>query len=190
MRLTAIAVALGLALGLGVTGCGGGGAADDSPDGPPSADSSSDQLEAARAACIDEINRLRATKGRAAYSRWRSGESCADGQVSSDEGSGTPHGAFNGGNTCGAFGQNECLGQGVAGIVGCLDDMWAEKDQPGCAGCDACADAFDPNCPNCDFFGDQTGDTCGHYVNMSANYFTMAACGFSSLGGWDAINFK
>jgi hypothetical protein len=67
--------------------------------------------------------------------------------------------------------------------------MWAEKDLAGCAGCDACADGYDPNCPNCDFYGDQTGDVCGHYVNLSANYFSEAACGFSSGGGWAAIDF-
>jgi hypothetical protein len=68
--------------------------------------------------------------------------------------------------------------------------MWSEKDQPGCSGCDACADAYDPNCPDCDFYGNQTGDVCGHYVNMSAKYFHQAACGFSSLGGWAAIDFR
>ena len=28
------------------------------------------------------------------------------------------------------------------------------------------------------------------HVNMSALYFSEAACGFSSLGGWDVINFR
>jgi hypothetical protein len=67
--------------------------------------------------------------------------------------------------------------------------MWGEKDQAGCSGCDACADAYNPSCPGCDFYGDQTGDTCGHYVNMSAKYFTRVACGFSSAGGWATIDF-
>ena len=187
-----------------VAACGGSGnsgdaaggdaaAGDDAPraDAPgPQIDASTDPLEAARAACVDHINELRATKGRPAYTRWGSAESCVDGEATSDEMTGTPHGAFNSGMTCGASGQNECLGAGVAGIIGCLDSMWAEKDQAGCSGCDACADAYDPNCPNCDFYGSTTGDVCGHYVNMSANYFTMVACGFSSLGGWDAINFR
>ncbi len=73
--------------------------------------------------------------------------------------------------------------------MACLDSMWAEKDQAGCAGCDACADAYDPSCPSCDFYGSTSGDVCGHYVNMSAKYVTRVACGFSSEGGWDAINF-
>jgi hypothetical protein len=68
--------------------------------------------------------------------------------------------------------------------------MWDEKDQAGCAGCDACADEYNPDCPNCDFYGESTGDVCGHYVNMSANYFTMAACGFSTAGDWAAIDFR
>ncbi|MBK9000746.1 MAG: hypothetical protein IPM35_33915 [Myxococcales bacterium] len=28
------------------------------------------------------------------------------------------------------------------------------------------------------------------YVNMRATWFSMAACGFSSAGGWAAINFQ
>ncbi|MBL9022528.1 MAG: hypothetical protein JNL21_10010 [Myxococcales bacterium] len=145
-----------------------------------------DPYAAARQACIAKINELRATKGLPAYGQWTSGETCADQQATSDEQSGTAHGAF---GMCGESGQNECLGAGVAGIESCLESMWAEKDQPGCAGCDACNGGYDPNCPNCDFYGDQTGDVCGHYVNMSALYFSEAACGFSSLGGWDVINF-
>ncbi len=93
-------------------------------------------------------------------------------------------------DSCNGNGQNECLGQGPDGIVGCLDQMWAERNQPECAGCDACADAYNPSCPNCDFLGTTTGHVCGHYVNMSARFFTEAACGFSSLGGWDVINFR
>jgi hypothetical protein len=67
--------------------------------------------------------------------------------------------------------------------------MWQEQFQPNCSGCDACADALNLNCPNCDFSG-TSGQVCGHYVNMSAKYFTQVACGFSSLGGWDTIDFK
>jgi hypothetical protein len=83
--------------------------------------------------------------------------------------------------------QNECQGSGASGIVACLDMMWAEKDQPGCAGCDLCTWPID--CPNCDFYGDKTGDACGHYVNMRATWTDMAACGFSP-NGWAAINFQ
>ena len=92
--------------------------------------------------------------------------------------------------SCNGSGQNECLGAGPNGIESCLDSMWDEKNQAGCSGCDACADAYNPSCPKCDFYGSATGDVCGHYVNMSAKSFTRVACGFSSLGGWDAINFQ
>jgi hypothetical protein len=153
--------------------------------------SSGDPYAAARQICVDKINALRATKGLPAYQRWASAEACVDQQATADETSGKAHGAWISGTyACNGSGQNECLGAGVAGIESCLDSMWHEKDQAGCAGCDACADAYNPSCPNCDFYGQTTGDVCGHYINMSAKYFTMAACGFSSLGGWDAINFK
>ena len=137
--------------------------------------------------CVDKINALRATKSLSAYSRWTSAEDCVDGQATADEQSNSPHGSF---GQCGENAQNECLGGGAAGIERCLDSMWAEKDLPGCAGCDACADAYNPNCPDCDFYGTQTGDVCGHYVNMSAKFFHQAACGFSTSGGWAAIDFK
>jgi hypothetical protein len=137
--------------------------------------------------CVDKINALRATKsGLNPYSRWTAAEACVDQQATDDEQSGVAHQHF---QACGESSQNECEGSGMAGIEGCLDSMWSEKDQPGCSGCDACADAYDPNCPNCDFYGTNTGDVCGHYVNMSAKYLTEAACGFSSLGGWAAIDF-
>lgn len=153
--------------------------------------SSADPNEAARQTCVDKINTLRATKGLPALARWKEVETCVDQQATEDEMNNKPHGAWGSGKyTCNGSGQNECLGAGAGGIEGCLDSMWAEKDQAGCAGCDACADAYNPGCPNCDFYGKNTGDVCGHYSNMSAKYFTKVACGFSSLGGWDAINFQ
>ncbi|HVY47090.1 MAG TPA: hypothetical protein VHB21_14480 [Minicystis sp.] len=190
--------------GSGGTGPGSGTSTSSSPQGsggtgqgagtPASTGTSTgDPFEASREACIAHINELRATEGKAAYGRWTSAETCVDQEATQDEMNNSPHGAWLSGQfSCNGNGQNECLGQGTTpdGIVACLDQMWAEKDQAGCAGCDACADAYDPNCPNCDFYGMQTGQVCGHYVNMSANYFTMAACGFSQLGGWDAINFE
>ena len=120
------------------------------------------------------------------------GQTPVDSQASSDESTGDAHGAWSGSlfPECNGNGQNECLGGGPAGIVSGLGRMWAERDLAGCSGCDACADAYDPDCPNCDFFGSRTGDVCGHYVNMSARYFTEAACGFSDAGGWAVINFR
>jgi hypothetical protein len=149
-----------------------------------------DPYAAARAACIAEINRLRATHNLPPYTEWSTAETCVDGQANSDATTMMPHGAFRSGTTCQAHAQNECPGQGVSGIVGCLDQMWAEGQQSQCAGCDACAGAYAPNCPNCDYDGSMTGHVCGHYVNMSARWLTMAACGFSSSGGWDAIDFR
>lgn len=165
--------------GAGGTETGGASGAGGSATGG----STGDPYAAQRAACIAKINELRATKGLSPYTQWASAESCVDGQVTQDQASSDPHGTF---GQCGESGQNECMG---GGIESCLEMMWAEKDQAGCAGCDACADAYNPNCPNCDFYGSQTGDVCGHYVNMSAKYFSMAACGFSP-DGWAAIDFR
>jgi hypothetical protein len=149
-----------------------------------------DPVEAARVTCVAKINALRATKGLTPYQRWNAAEMCVDAEVTSDEAAGQAHAAFIGGQTCGANGQDECLGHGISGIEACLDQMWAEKDLPGCAGCDACAGAYDPNCPDCDFSGQVTGHECGHYVNMSAKFFSRVACGFNAGGTWDAQNFQ
>ena len=164
-----------------------GGGADDGGSGADDGGGTDTGPPSPYQICIDKINALRATKNLPAYSRWTSAESCVDEQATADEQSNSPHGSF---GQCGENAQNECIGGGAARIESCLESMWAEKDQPGCAGCDACADAYNPNCPNCDFYGTQTGDVCGHYVNMSAKYFSQAACGFSDLGGWAAIDFR
>jgi hypothetical protein len=166
---------------LGATGCG-----SDDPDREPGAGGgivATDSHGEYHQLCIDKINELRATKGLPAYARWTEIENCVDGQSSSDEESGSAHGAF---GQCGESSQNECLGSGMTGIEGCLDSMWGEKNQAACSGCDACADGYDPSCPSCDYYG----APCGHYVNMSAQYYTRAACGFSSLGGWATIDFQ
>ena len=156
--------------------CGSGGGHAD-PHGPFHAD------------CVDHINALRATKAAPALARWQAAEACVDQQATADETSNTPHGAWIGGTyACNGSGQNECLGYDAAGITACLDAMWAEKDQPGCAGCDACATGG--TCANCDFYGTTTGQVCGHYVNLRSTTFTKAACGMSAKGSWSAINFQ
>jgi hypothetical protein len=155
-----------------------------------SSGSTTDPFEQYRQECIDKINALRATKGLAPYQRWKSAESCVDQQAQHDATTGKAHDAWSTGNpSCGGNGQNECPGWGASAISGCLDSMWNEKNQAGCSGCDACAtfDIFGGNCPNCTFNG---STVCGHYVNMSSKTFTMAACGFSTTGGWAAINFQ
>jgi len=151
-----------------------------------------DPFEAARQECVDTINNYRTAKGLPPYERWKEAEPCVDQQATWDEMNNKPHGSWGMKlfPTCNGSGQNECLGHGAAGVSSCLDSMWGEKDQAGCAGCDACNEGYNPDCPNCDFYGSQSGDVCGHYVNMSALYFHRVACGFSSVGGWIAINFQ
>jgi hypothetical protein len=156
---------------------------------------SGDGFGAARTACINEINKLRATENHKPYALWTSSsiDQCVDNQATNDEMYMSPHQAWIQGKypACNGNGQNECLGYGVTpqGIVKCLDAMWAEKNQPNCAGCPLCTKQYNPNCPNCDFYG-KNGPECGHYVNMSADYFTKVACGFSKLGGWAVQNFS
>ena len=69
----------------------------------------------------------------------------------------------------------------------CVDQQASEDAMTGTAHGAWSSGKYD--CPGCDFYGQATGDTCGHYVNMSAKYVTRVACGFSAEGGWDAINF-
>ena len=146
-----------------------------------------DPFAAQRQACVDTINQLRATKSLQPLQRWTDGENCADLQATDDNKTGKAHGAWSSKKFgCdGGSGQNECLG---GGITGCLNSMWNEKDKAGCAGCDQCTGPG--GCTGCDFYGSQTGDVCGHYVNMSAKWFTKVACGFSSAGNWAVQNYK
>jgi hypothetical protein len=171
-----------------------GGSSDTSGGGassPSSGAGADDPYAAARAACLAEINKLREAKGLTDYARWQSAESCVDGEATSDEMTMMPHNAWlTDGDSCMGNAQNECEGQGASGIGGCIDEMWDESQQSACSGCDACADAYTSDCANCDFDGTQTGMVCGHYVNLSAHYLSQVACGFSSLGGWDAMNFE
>lgn len=151
---------------------------------------STDPYEADRQACVDKINALRATKGLSPYTRWQSSESCVDKQATHDESVMKPHDAFSTGNpSCGGNGQNECPGWGASSITDCLQQMWDERLQAGCSGCDACDTftIFGGNCPNCSFNGSVV---CGHYVNMSSKTFGMAACGFATDGKYEAINFQ
>jgi hypothetical protein len=169
--------------------------ADSGPADTGAGVDSGDGFGAARTACINEINKLRATENKAPYALWTSPaiDMCVDQQATNDEQNKSAHQAWIQGKypTCNGNGQDECLGYGVTpqGIVKCLDAMWAEKNQSNCSGCPACAGAYNPNCPNCDFYG-QKGPECGHYVNMSATWLKKAACGFSALGGWAVQNFS
>jgi hypothetical protein len=166
---------------------------------------SGDGFSAARTACINEINKLRATESHKAYALWETTaiDQCVDSQATNDQTKNSAHYSWlnNVYPTCNGNAQDECLGYGntVSGIVACLDDMWDERLQTNCAGCAAC------NGPNltqaiincqststCDFYGNY-GSECGHYLNMSADYFTESACGFSTKGtskDWAVQNFK
>ena len=164
---------------------------------------SGDGFGAARTACVNEINKLRATQGHAAYALWSTPaiDTCVDQQATYDQTANSAHSAWLNKvyPTCNGNAQDECLGYGTtpAAVVACLDSMWAEKNQANCAGCAACngknLNQTIINCqstPTCDFYG-KYGSECGHYLNMSADYFTQVACGFSSKSaGWATQNFK
>ncbi|MCC6664595.1 MAG: hypothetical protein IT375_12655 [Polyangiaceae bacterium] len=182
--------------GGGTAGAGGGGGASSggaSSGGASTGGSgggSSDPFEAARQACIDHINQLRAGKGRAPYQRWTSAESCVDGQATYDSTHG-PHAAFSSGNSCGAYGQGECPGSGPGSVVSCIDLMWAEKDQAICANCDACPslnEGFAGKCPGCSVTA--SNPTCGHYLALVSPSFKAAACGFSTGSPYMAIDYQ
>jgi len=164
--------------------------AESSSSAAMSSSTSTAPFEQNRQDCVAHINQLRTSKGLTPYQRWQSAEECVDRQATHDQSVGTAHDAFNTGNpACGGNAQNECPGWGADAIVSCLDQMWAEGDQPGCAGCDACDTytIFQGGCPDCTFF---SPTMCGHYVNMTSTMFSNAACGFSTDGSWAAINFQ
>lgn len=190
-------------------GDGGGGDSGDasSASGGDAGTTSADGFEASRMACISKINALRATVTSPSLAPYmledtKTIDTCVDTQANNDQRAGIPHDSFiNSTPACMwgsamGFAQNECgpgYGTAPAGIEQCLQDMWDERLKPNCAGCVGCT-AFGGACPNCDYSGSK-GYECGHYVNMSAPYFTMVACGFagpppSSAGGWAAQNFE
>jgi hypothetical protein len=174
--------------------------------GPPPV-TSGDGFAASRMACINKINALRASDTAVALQpltlqNTDDTNSCVDKQATNDQSVNTGHYSFNNkspscnwGNPS-AEGQNECLigyGTSPQGIEHCLQDMWDESLKPNCQGCIGCT-TFGGACPNCDYSG-TLGYECGHYVNMSAPYFTSVACGFageapSSDDGWSVQNFE
>jgi hypothetical protein len=168
----------------------------------------SDGFGQARMACINAINTLRAMQSLPPYSLIDNNtiDTCIDEQATTDESMNSAHYSFinNVYPACSGFNaQDECEGYGNqvggpgggphgtngSGIVGCLYDMWAEQYNSNCTGCIGCQQPGG-GCPNCDFYG-MNGPECGHYVNMSASYFSMAACGFATGGGtWSTQNFQ
>lgn len=203
------------------TGTGNPGPGDDggdvadsgAPDSSPTqgVDSgtitSADGFAASRQACINTINMLRATDTAVKLQPYTlmntdALNSCVDTQSNTDQSKMSAHWSFiNNSPSCtwgnaSGFAQNECeegYGTTVAGIEQCLQDMWNESLKPNCLGCVGCT-AFGGACSNCDYSGAK-GYECGHYVNMSAPYFTQVVCGFagaapSSAGGWSDQNFE
>lgn len=76
--------------------------------------------------CVDEINRYRASIGRAPIQRAREKEACADGQAKADADVQRAHATF---GRCGESAQNECPAWGGPAdrmIEGCLKTMWDE----------------------------------------------------------------
>jgi hypothetical protein len=171
---------------------------------------SDDGFGPSRTACINKINALRATDTAVALQPYTlentsSLNTCVDTQGSNDAAMNSAHYSYiNNDPSCtwgsalmmGNSGQNECetgYGTDPAGIEQCLQDMWDERLQPNCAGCVGCTQ-YGGACTNCDFFG-MSGPECGHYVNMSAPYYTTVACGFggqapSSSTAWAVQDFE
>jgi len=168
---------------------------------------SGDGFAASRQACIDKINALRATDTAVKLQPYTlqnddTTDKCVDTQATTDQSMNSAHYSFiNNAPACMwgsamGFAQNECLqgyGTSPSGIEQCIQDMWDESLKPNCAGCVGCT-KFGGACANCDYSGSK-GYECGHYVNLSAPYFTMVACGFagaapSSGSGWSVQNFE
>jgi hypothetical protein len=165
---------------------------------------SGDGFEASRMACVNKINALRASDTAvklAPYALMDNAalDACLDMQASNDQSKQSPHYSFIHNDPLCIWGfpstaaQDECgAGYGTAppGIEHCLQDMWDESLRPNCLGCVGCT-APGGACPNCDPTG-MLGYECGHYVNMSAPYFTQVACGFAgtSMQSWSVQNFE
>jgi hypothetical protein len=184
------------------------GTVEDSSVPPPDTGTvtSADGFGDSRTACINKINALRATDTAVKLQPYTltndaTTNSCVDTQASTDQSMNMAHYSFGKNGACfnppgNGSGQNECLqgyGTSAAGVTQCLQDMWDERLQSNCTGCVGCT-AFGGACANCDFYG-MNGSECGHYVNMSAPYFTAVACGFagaapSSSAGWSVQNFE
>ncbi len=167
---------------------------------------SADGFGASRTVCLAKINALRATDTAVKLSpltliNTTTTNMCVDQQANNDEAHNTPHYSFiNNDPSCTwgsamAFAQDECtIGYGTSptGIEQCLQDMWDESLKPHCLGCVGCT-AFGGACPDCDYTG-SLGYECGHYVNMSAPYFSSVACGFGGSppesDSWAVQNFE
>jgi hypothetical protein len=155
-----------------IAGSGGGSAG--------SGGASSDQIEAARQVCVDEINRYRAMVMVPALMRGTAAqETCSDTGAKKDGDSGVGHSSA---SDCASLKlpgqQDSCPGWPVGGRGGsatvadalkkCLAQMWAEGAPP--QGRTACIQ-------------DRTGcfEKYGHYLNMSDPTPKVVACGFYEM---------
>ncbi len=171
--------------GAGKATAGTGGSAGKGTAGSGAGGSNpSDPFDPYRTLCVDTINQYRATKSLPPLDRWTSAEACVDSNAEIDGKANQAHKAFSSGQSCGAYGQNECPGWGTnyaSAVPGCLKMMWDEKDKAVCSGCETCEFPYQ-GCKNCEF------QACGHYLNMKSTKFSKVACGFWD-GGWYAQNF-
>jgi hypothetical protein len=141
--------------------------------------------------CVDTINSLRATIGLPPYTRWTAEEACVTGEATTDDSMMSAHWDFIHNHPCASSAEDECPNWSTnpldpkKGIVACLNQMWAEKNQPGCSGCATCDFPY-TNCTNCTPNGTTV---CGHYLNMKSSVLKDVACGFST-GGWYTQDFK
>jgi uncharacterized protein YkwD len=133
-----------------------------SSDSGTSGTTGGNQLTAARAAVVSQINQLRAAASLPALTEWTAEESCADGEAQTDAAADSSYKAF---GSCGEAAENECQNYPSTSEVatGCAVQMWAEG--PG------------------DF------STHGDYTNMSNTTYHKVAIGFAttSTGTYWAI---
>jgi hypothetical protein len=119
-------------------------------------------------ACVDSINRHRATLRLPPLARWSAGEACASREAATDSSTNTPHGSF---GSCGEYAQNVCPGWNdtqAAIVEPCVQDMWNEGPGP-------------------------DDDAHGHYINMTSTAYSVVACGFVTLSDgstWFIQNYQ
>jgi hypothetical protein len=125
-----------------------------------------DPYAAARQACVDRINELRATIGMGPLLRNTAKDFCADAEAAGDAATNQAHGNF---GDCGEWAQNECPGWGSPDQIssGCVQMMWDEG----------------PGEPYSEH---------GHYLNMTSTSYSKISIGFAKTSSgkyWCVMNF-
>jgi hypothetical protein len=158
---------------------GGAPATGGTPATGGSSGGGSDDLDALRQACVDEINRYRATLSLAPLRRATpEQEACSDTGAKKDADANAPHSSSR--DCPGLGGQNTCPGYSIRGgatlestLFGCLRQMWDEGPPP--LPRDQCIQQY---------------QTCflvhGHFMNMADTGYGVVACGFYQMpdGRW------